>query len=318
VSEALIVEVADIVEEAAGIRSLRLRKLDGTPFTPFEAGAHIDVTGPTGVLRQYSLASDPRDSSSIVIAVKREATSRGGSVAMHDVSIGDRLRIGWPRNLFALAERADRHLLVAGGIGVTPLLSMAYALHARGADFRLVYFARTRDDVAFGDLLQNRAEFHDRVQIHIGVPRTGHKRVLASLAADLTAESHVYTCGPVGFMDQVATLFGSVVGDDHVHVEHFVADAVNTSADRAFRVEVDGRIYDVPAGKSILAVLEENGIDVFKSCEEGVCGSCISGVLEGTPDHRDHCLSAADKAANKEMALCVSRALSEKLVIELY
>lgn len=317
-STALVVEVAEIVEEASGIRSLRLKKLDATPFTPFPAGAHIDVTGPTGVLRQYSLAGDPADPSSLVIAVKLEALSRGGSAALHKVVVGDHLKIGKPRNLLAIAEGADRHLLVAGGIGVTPLLSMAYELHSRGADFELHYFARSRDELAFADLLENRAEFRDRVTLHIGRPHTEHAGILAPMAPAFTADSHVYTCGPDGFMNQVSDVFAGVVGPDHVHIEHFAGEEIDTSHDRAFTVELDtGEAFDVPADRSVLSVLEENGFEVFKSCEQGICGSCVSGLIEGIPDHRDNCLSAADKAGGKEIALCVSRALSDKLVIEL-
>ncbi|MFJ9587984.1 PDR/VanB family oxidoreductase [Streptomyces acidicola] len=318
-SENLLVQVVEVIEETPMIRSLRLAKLDGTPFPTYEAGAHIDVFGPTGVLRQYSLASDPRDPSSVVIAVKREAESRGGSAALHQVAVGDHLKIGKPRNLLALAEDADRHLLVAGGIGVTPLLSMAHELHSRGAGFELHYFARARDEVAFIDLLENRAEFRYRVTLHIGNPRTEHCGIFESLTSSLTAESHVYTCGPVGFMEQVSTVFAPVVGESHIHIEHFTAGEIDTSGNKPFTVELDsGEVFEIPADQSILSVLEDNGIEVFKSCQEGVCGSCISGVLEGTPDHRDSCLSASDKAGGKEIALCVSRSLSEKLVIELY
>jgi ferredoxin-NADP reductase len=313
------VRVSEITDEATHVRSLRLVAADGSPLGPYPAGAHVDVVGPTGVLRQYSLCSPPHDPASLLIAVKREPESRGGSAALHEVQIGDTLEIGTPRNLLALADDADRHFLVAGGIGVTPLLSMAYELHRRGADFALHYFARSRKEAAFADLLEHRAEFRDRVHLHFGVPRGDQPAVLRAHAGGLTSASHVYTCGPDGFMDQVAATLGPSVGVDHVHVEHFVAAEVDISADQAFVVELDtGEEFEVPADRSILSVLEENGIEVFKSCEEGVCGSCVSGVLEGVPDHRDNCLSAADKAANDQMALCVSRTRRARLKIELY
>lgn len=317
-SEGLVVEVAEVAEETPQIRTLRLVRLDGKPFTPFRAGAHIDVTGPTGVLRQYSLASAPGDPASLLIAVKREPGSRGGSAALHEVQVGDKVRIGKPRNLLAIADDADRHVLVAGGIGVTPLLSMAYQLYSSGAEFELHYFARSRSEMAFGGLLE-RIEFKDRVSLHLGVPRTDQPTVLTGLTSSLTSRSHVYTCGPAGFMQQVAEVFGPLVGEAHVHIEHFTGTEVDATGDKAFTVELDtGEAFDVPAGRSILSVLEENGIEVFKSCEEGVCGSCVSGLLEGTPDHRDHCLSAADKAAGNQIALCVSRALTDRIVIELF
>ncbi|MGI5127825.1 PDR/VanB family oxidoreductase [Pseudonocardia sp. CA-107938] len=318
-SATVAVRVSEVVEEAAGIRSLRLVTPDGSPLGPYEAGAHVDVVGPTGVLRQYSLCSPPDDAASLLIAVKKEAGSRGGSAALHEVQVGDTLRIGPPRNLLTVAADADRHLLVAGGIGVTPLLSMAYELHRRGADFALHYFARSRAEAAFADLLEHRADFRDRVHLHYGVPRADQPALLRTHAAGLGPASRVYTCGPDGFMDQVVATLAPVVGADNVHVEHFVAAQVDTSADQPFVVELDtGEEFDVPADRSILSVLEENGIEVFTSCQEGVCGSCVSGVLDGVPDHRDSCLSAADRAAGNQMALCVSRARSPRLVIELY
>lgn len=311
--------VTAVTEEAPGIRALRLQHLDGRPFTPFRAGAHVDVVGPTGALRQYSLASDPHDPSALLIAVKLEPESRGGSAALHQIAVGDRLEIGEPRNLIGVIDGADRHLLVAGGVGVTPLLAMAYDLNRRGEDFHLHYVARSRESAAFVELLESGVDFANRVTFHFGVPRGEQPALFASLLTSLTTDSHVYTCGPDGFMDSVANVARPVVGDDHVHIEHFTAAELDTTGDTPFTVELDtGEVFEIPAEKSVLEVLEENGVEVFKSCTEGICGSCVSGVLKGLPDHRDQCLSAGDKAANREMALCVSRALTERLVIELY
>lgn len=311
------VRIAEIIQETPDIRLLRLAKLDGAPFSAFIAGAHIDVTGPTGTLRQYSLTGDPRDPGSILIAVKREAESRGGSAALHEVEVGDLLRIGVPRNLLTIAEGADQHVLVAGGIGVTPLLAMAYELSATDEDFQLHYFVRSREQAAFVDLLENRVAFGDRVHLHVGVPRSEQPAVYAEIAAGLTPASHVYTCGPQPFMDAVSAAVVGVVGADRVHIEHFVADEIDTTGDTGFVVELDtGEVFDVPADSSILDVLEQNGIEVFKSCEEGICGSCVSGLLEGVVDHRDQCLTSTDRA--NQIAVCVSRAISDRLVIELY
>ncbi|CAB4920617.1 MAG: 2Fe-2S iron-sulfur cluster binding domain-containing protein [Actinobacteria bacterium] len=311
--------VTEVAAASSSVVTLRLVAGTGQPLGPYEAGAHIDVTGPTGVLRQYSLCSPPEDQGSLLIAVKLEPASRGGSAALHTVAVGDEVTIGAPRNLIALAPGADRHLLVAGGIGVTPLLSMAYELSRRGDDYTLVYLARSREEAAFVDLLETDPRFAGRVQVHLGLPRAEVPAVLASAAAVLTPASHVYTCGPQGFMDAVTAALTPVVGADQVHVEHFVAAQTDTSGDTAFTVALDtGEEFEVPAGRSILSVLTDNGIDVFKSCEEGICGSCVSGVLEGVPEHRDQCLSAADKATGDQMALCVSRTRGERLVIELY
>ncbi|MFQ6225726.1 PDR/VanB family oxidoreductase [Nocardia sp. NPDC002869] len=312
------VVVAEIVTETPSIRSLRLVREDGAPLGPYRAGAHIDVTGPTGVLRQYSLCGPPAETTSLTIAVKREPESRGGSAALHELREGDIVEIGEPRNILTVVPDADRHVLIAAGIGITPLLSMVYELHSLGAEFTLVYFGRSRAETAFLDLLENRAEFRDRVRLHIGCTRAEQRTALTAVAAGLTPDSAVYTCGPAGFMETVAELMIPVVGIANVHIEHFEAAAADTSGDTAFTVELDtGESFEIPADRSILSVLEENGIDVFKSCEEGICGSCVSNVLEGEPDHRDNCLSAADKAGGEQMALCVSRSRTPKLVIEL-
>lgn len=313
----IAVRVSEVAQEATGIRSLRLVAADGRSLGPYQAGAHVDVLGPTGVLRQYSLCSPPDDAASLLIAVKREPDSRGGSTALHTVRVGDTLQIGVPRNLLELATDADRHLLVAGGIGVTPLFSMAYALHRRGADFRLLYFARTRGEAAFAEQIEE--AFGDRVCLHLGLAPEEQPAALAAAAAGLTDRSHVYTCGPAPFMDQVGEVLGPVVGAEHVHTESFVATEIDTTGDTAFTVELDtGEEFEIPADRSIVSVLDENGIEVFTSCEEGICGSCVSGVLDGIPEHRDSCLSAADRTANDQMALCVSRARTPRLKIELY
>jgi ferredoxin-NADP reductase len=314
----VVVRVAEITEEAEAIRSLRLVHEDERPFTPFEAGAHMDITGPTGVLRQYSLCSPPGDPSSLLVAVKREAQGTG-SVALHEVQVGDRLLIGKPRNLLRIVERADRHLLIAGGIGITPMLAMAYELYSRGADFELHYFARSREEAAFVSFLKERSEFRDFVRFHFGTARQTRLDLLAEIFAAVDEHTHCYTCGPVPFMDQVEKAFSAVGSADNLHIEHFHGTEIDTSADTSFQIELDtGEEFEIPADKSILEVLETNGIDVFKSCEEGICGSCVSGVLEGTPDHRDNCLSKADKESGTQIALCVSRAKSPKLTIELY
>ncbi|WP_040167368.1 PDR/VanB family oxidoreductase [Microbacterium gorillae] len=316
----LPVRVTEVIEETPQIRTLRLVRDDGLPFQKrWEAGAHVDVTGPTGVLSQYSLCSAPDDPSALLIAVKRENGPRGGSVALHGVAVGDRLLIGKPRNLLGVAADADRHVLIAGGIGVTPLLAIAYELHSRNADFELHYFARGREEAAFVDFLEERAEFRDSVALHWGVPRAEQPEAFRSILPRVSTRTHVYTCGPDGFMAAVAEVFGPVVGADAVHIEHFEAADVDTSGDTAFEVELDtGESFEIPADQSILAVLEQNGIEVFKSCEEGICGSCVSGLLEGEADHRDNCLTASEKAAGEQIALCVSRAKTPKLLIELY
>lgn len=314
----IIVRIAEIQIETPEIRGLRLERLDGSPFGEWHSGAHIDVTGPTGVLRQYSLAGSPADDSSIWIAVKREG-SGGGSAAIHELQVGDHLKISKPRNMLGIAPGAAKHILIAGGIGLTPLMSMAFELYSRGADFELHYFARSREEMAFDDFLTERVEYREFVTLHVGVPRAERPAVLQQIVAGVPANTDVYVCGPEGFMDQVVAALTPAVGADHIHLEAFTPKVIDTSQDKAFTVELEsGEVFEIPADRSILDVLEEAGCEVFRSCGEGICGSCVSGVLDGVPDHRDNCLSEKVKAGNTEMALCVSRALTDKLVIELY
>ena len=296
------VTVTETVEETGTVKVLRLVRTDGTPLDPYPAGAHIDVTGPTGITRPYSLCGPPGDAGSYTIAVKREEDSRGGSQALHDkVQPGSELTVGAPRHLFGLAPQAREHHLVAAGIGITPLLAMAYELHARGAEFRLHYVARERTRAAFADLIESSA-FADRAVFHFGLGREATAGLLATELAVLPADAHVYTCGPQGFMDQVAAIATRTLSGDH-----------------GFEVELDtGEVYTVPADQTIAEVLEAAGVPLETSCREGICGTCVLRVLGGEPDHRDHCLSAKEKAAGDQIAACVSRAKSPRLVVELW
>lgn len=313
------VRVSDIVEETRRIKSFRLVRLDGRPFDPYEPGSHIDVTGPTGLTRQYSLVSPTHERDSWVIAVKRETESRGGSAALHELRSGQVLQIGQPRSLLAVAEGADRHLLVAAGIGVTPLVNIAHHLARADQNFEFHYYASKREDAAFIDLLQDRSGFGDRVHFHFGLAREDQSAHLEPAMARLTSSSHVYTCGPAGFMSRVESLSVPRVGEDHVHIEHFRASApVEDAAERPFEVELDtGQIFEIPLGVSIVDVLRRNGVDVETACEEGVCGTCVTRVLAGVPDHRDDCLPRTVPAASDQMAICVSRSTTPRLTISM-
>ncbi|MPY57096.1 PDR/VanB family oxidoreductase [Streptomyces spongiae] len=314
------VTVTETVQETDTIRVLRLVRSDGEALPTYPAGAHVDVTGPTGVTRPYSLCGPPEDTGAYTIAVKREENSRGGSQALHDkAAVGTELTIGAPRRLFGLAPDAARHHLVAAGIGITPLLAMAYELHALDAEFRLHYVARDRAGAAFADLLEHSA-FAGRVDFHFGLGREATARALAATLATSGEGAHVYTCGPQGFMDQVTTLAARTVPEDRVHRELFQAgDLPDAGAATAFEVELDtGEVYTVPPDKTIAEVLEAGGVPLDTSCREGICGTCVLRVLDGEPDHRDHCLSAKEKAAGDQIAACVSRAKSPRLVVELW
>jgi ferredoxin-NADP reductase len=308
------VRVAEIVDETPTIRSFRLVRCDGGPLAPYSAGAHIDVTGPTGTTRQYSLCGPAAETGSYLIAVKREEPSRGGSAALHErVAVGDELTVGEPRSLVGLAPDAARHLLLAAGIGITPLLSMAHQVHAAGGVFRLHYFARSREQAAFVPLLE-RSGFAERVRFHFGVARAEQAARLDAILIGLDEGTHVYTCGPEGFMQRVA----ESVPEDRLHIEHFQALEPADEPGAEFELEIDtGEVFTVPAHRSILDVLEENGFAVDTSCREGICGTCVLPVLDGEPDHRDNCLTKKEKAAGDQIAVCVSRARGPRLVVEL-
>ncbi|MGW1787123.1 PDR/VanB family oxidoreductase [Streptomyces sp. NPDC002143] len=312
------VTVTDTVDETDTIKVLRLVRTDGAPLAPYAAGAHIDVTGPTGITRPYSLCGPPEDTGAYTIAVKREADSRGGSQALYDKTApGTELTIGTPRQLFGLAPDAVEHHLVAAGIGITPLLAMAYELHSRSAEFTLHYVARSRAEAAFAGLL-TRSGFTDRVVCHFGLGRDAAGEALTAQLTGLPTGAHVYTCGPQSFMDCVTALAAHSLPEEQIHSELFQAGEPS-DAGEAFEVELDtGEVYAVPPGKSIAEVLEENGVPLETSCREGICGTCVLRVIEGEPDHRDHCLSAKEKAAGDQIAACVSRAKSSRLVVELW
>ncbi|MBB4864058.1 vanillate O-demethylase ferredoxin subunit [Pseudomonas nitritireducens] len=313
------VRIERIVEEAQDIRSLRLVRCDGQPFDAYEPGAHVDVTGPTGVTRQYSLCSPPDDRAAYLVAIKKEGASRGGSVALHEVQEGMELDIGAPRNLFRLAPEAREHVLFAAGIGVTPLLSMAYRLNAKGESYRLHYFARSAEHAAFIELLAGEA-FAGKVELHYGVEPADLDRVLGECLERAPQQAHVYTCGPAPFMNKVVEIAARSRSEDAIHLEHFQADpAANPAPAGSFEVELasSGVVLHVPADSTLVDVLQAHGCDIDTECREGICGTCIVEVLEGEPEHRDNCLSNKEKAANKQICACVSRARSARLVLDL-
>ena len=316
----LSVRVASIRREAEEILSFELVARDGQPLPPYTPGSHIDVHLAPGVTRQYSLCDAPGARERYLIAVKREPNSRGGSRAMHDdVREGQTLQIGAPRNNFALAAAASHHLLVAGGIGVTPLLGMAQHLKTLGASFELQYFTRSIEHAAFHDVLSG-PEFRGKVAFHYALDPERVRAYLRKLLWRRREDAHLYLCGPRPFMDLVETTAAPTWPPEAVHLEYFTADPSALSGQRdAFEIVVasTGATYTVPAEKSIVQVLGEQGTDVPVSCEQGVCGTCLTGVLEGEPDHRDVFLTDEEKRACDRMLLCVSRARSPRITLDL-
>jgi len=316
----LTVTVRAVRDEALDVRSFELVAAEGGALPPFTPGSHIDVEVAPGIVRQYSLCNDPRETDRYLIAVKREPASRGGSAGMHErVRAGDRLTIGEPRNNFALAADASHHLLIAGGIGITPLLAMAQHLLATGASFQLVYFSRSIAHTAFRDVL-SAPEYRGRVTFHYALEPEQVRAYLRKLLWEHSPGAHLYLCGPRPFMDLVETTAAPTWAPSSVHLEYFAADpAALAGPSEGFIVKLarHGGEFNVPEGRTIIEVLAENGIDVDTSCEQGVCGTCITGVLEGEPDHRDVFLTDEEKRAGDRMTICVSRAKSARLVLDL-
>ncbi|MBO1111352.1 PDR/VanB family oxidoreductase [Bordetella petrii] len=320
-ANSLTVRVARKSAETAEICSFELSAPDGGELPPFTAGAHIDVHLPGGITRQYSLCNEPSERGRYRIAVLREPASRGGSRAMHDdVREGDLLQIGMPRNLFALEESAARHILMAGGIGITPLWCMAQRLAAIGADFELHYCARSLGRMAFHEPLRQ-AAYADRVQLHLDDGAPAQKLDLAA-ACTPAAGTHLYVCGPKGFMDAVLDAARARGWpQDRLHHEFFAADPAPAGGDGdgefSVKLASSGQIVKVPAGCSVTHALAEAGIDVPVACEQGICGTCLTRVLEGQPDHRDLFLSPEEQAGNTQFTPCCSRAKTPLLVLDL-
>ncbi|MDR5762916.1 PDR/VanB family oxidoreductase [Caballeronia sp. LZ035] len=316
----MTVRVARRTAEADDIVSFELASLDGRDLPAFDAGAHIDVHLPTGLVRQYSILSAPYEPSRYQIAVLREAESRGGSAGMHDaVREGDELRVSVPRNHFALASGAAKHVLLAGGIGLTPLLCMAQHLDRDGEAFELHYCARSRARAAFLERLAN-APWAPRVQLHFDDEAEQQRLHLDTLLKDATPDTHLYVCGPQGFMNAVLDAARANAWPEHrLHYEFFAAPAVDTSCDGAFEVCLarSNKLVPIPADRTVTQALADAGVDIPVSCEQGICGTCITRVIDGEPEHRDLFLSPEEQARNDRFLPCCSRSKTSRLVLDL-
>ena len=318
-SSTIAVRVARKSTEALDICSLELVALDGSALPAFSAGSHIDVQLPGGITRQYSLCNNG-ESHRYVVSVLRDPASRGGSQAVHDqVQEGDQITISAPRNHFALAHDAKQHLLLAGGIGVTPILCMAERLAVTGGDFHMHYCTRSKERTAFLQHITDAAHA-DRVAFHFDDGDATQKLNLATTLATPRDGVHLYVCGPKGFMDAVlATARAQGWPEAQLHYEFFAGAVVASADDASFEVQLasSGKVVRVPLGKTVVKALEEAGVEVQVSCEQGVCGTCLTRVLEGIPDHKDMYLTPEEQAANDQFLPCCSRAKSARLVLDL-
>lgn len=316
----LDVTVARRVTEADGIESFVLLPAPGSSLLPFTAGAHVDVHLGSGLVRQYSLSNDPVERHRYVIAVLKEQNGRGGSVEVHEtLAEGKALRISAPRNNFPLDMSAARYVLVAGGIGITPILSMAHALNRAGKDFELHYCARSEGRAAFADALRH-MPFSQSVKLHFddAAPETRfHPARDVGAPAD---GKQLYVCGPSGFMDFVVESAGELGWEkSRLHLERFQAPTNLVVEGAAFTVLAakSGVSVEVGEGQSIADALLDAGVEVPLSCEQGICGTCLIPVLEGLPDHRDAFQTDAEKATNANITVCCSRALSKSLKLDI-
>ena len=313
---ALRVTIARKWLTAEGIVAFELRPLTGL-LPSFQPGAHLDVHLPNGLIRQYSLINAPGESGSYVIGVKREASSRGGSQLLHDtVREGDVLAISEPRNNFPLRRDARRTIFIAGGIGITPLLAMAQTLEHAALDYELNYLAENRERLAFPERL---ALLGDRVKTHLGLSPEAAQGLMRGLLSGYRPHVQVYICGPGPMLDAARRIAAEQGWPENaVHFEYFKNTRV-IEASTTFEVALARSCVtvSVPAGKSILEVIRENGIEIASSCEQGACGTCVATLLEGEPFHQDVYLSEGEKLSGTKILTCVSRAKSARLVLDL-
>jgi vanillate O-demethylase ferredoxin subunit len=316
----LSVRVAARRDEAEGIVSFELVSVTNEALPAFSAGAHIDVEVAPGVVRQYSLCNNPHDRERYEIGVLRDPNSRGGSIALHQFQEGECLRISAPRNHFELHAGAERSLLFAGGIGVTPILCMAERLAAIGADFRMFYGARSLARCAFRNRILKNA-FADRVSFHFDDGDASQKLDLAGALGAPTPGTHVYVCGPSGFIHAVQTAAVRLgFSDSQLHREYFAADKEEMFADGGafeLRLASTGVTLSIPGNRTVLDVLREHGVKVPTSCEQGVCGACLTRVLEGIPEHRDFYLTNDERAVGNQFLPCCSRSKTPVLIVDL-
>lgn len=290
------------------------RPIAGGRLPAGSPGAHIDLHLPNGLTRQYSLTIPDESPQAYVLGIKRDADSRGGSKFIFDqVKVGHELKISRPRNNFPLNENAAHTVLLAGGIGITPIWAMVQRLVALGRSWELHYSCRSRAEAAFLDALTGRSE----ARLHFDDEHAGAFLDLGAIVTAASSDAHLYCCGPAPMLEAFERAAAGI-SPERRHVEYFTPRET-AKPEGGFIVQLarSGREVVIPPGKSILEALRSAGLTIPSSCEEGICGACETKVLSGIPDHRDSVLTQADRAANKSMMICTSGSKSEKLVLDL-
>lgn len=302
--------------DTADVCVIDLVPLDGGSFPSFSAGSHIDVYLPNGIIRQYSLCNSPDEIHRYQIAVLKEPSSRGGSIAVHDLlQEGQLLEISAPRNHFPLADE-DKVLLLAAGIGITPIIAMAETLSLSGRAFEMHYATRSPERTPFRQRI-TQGPFASRVKFHFS---DSTRLQIDDLLVTPQQNCHLYVCGPKRFIDAVLFRARSIDWpENHLHYELFGAEVNKAEDDERFEIKIasSGQVVTVEKDQSVVQALSSAGIDILISCEQGICGTCVTGVLEGVPDHRDSYLTPEEQAANNQFTPCCSRSKTKQLVIDL-
>lgn len=304
--------VIDRATVADRVAAFTLARADGSALPAWTPGSHVDLNLPGGIIRQYSLCSDPADAAAWRVAVLHEPDGRGGSVAAHrHLQVGAIVHADGPRDNFRFQIGARDVLFIAGGIGITPLLSMVRAADEAGTNWRLLYLGRSREAMSFLDELEG---YGDRVTVHPGLT-LGRIDLPAAIAATGLENPEIFACGPERMLEALA----GCCPPESLHVERFTGDGTGAQdTDTAFIVETsDGTEIEVAADETILAAMTRSGVPALNSCQEGICGTCETVVIEGIPLHRDQVLSDEERASNETMMICVSRCVGKRLVLEL-
>lgn len=307
--------IQDIRDVTPAIRQFTLAPSQSGGLPDYEPGAHIDFDlGDLGT-RSYSLLRFPGDSADVLrVAVQREDDGEGGSRKMHGFAAGDSLSVSQSKNQFAMVQNDAPVLLLAGGIGVTPIIAMATDMTERGKPFELHFAARTRDAMAF--LPEMQPAYGDALSLHFDDETPIDLKAILQEAADGT---EIYVCGPKGMIEAVKSIAQDTGhAPERVHFELFSNAAAHEAGDQPFEVEInDGRVFTIPADKTIIDVLEDEGVDLMYDCQRGDCGICQCDIISGEPDHRDVVLSEDERNSGKVMQICVSRAKSARLVLDI-
>lgn len=311
--EVILSEKSALTDSISRFRLTAVNKSELPKATP---GSHIDVHLPNGLVRQYSLCTE-LNANHYEIAVLNEPQGRGGSAFMHqNLKLGDQLKISEPKNLFPLDSSAKKTLLIAAGVGITPILTMAEHLLHKGADFSLHYCTKSPDQSAYMERIKNSglapfSHLHFSQDCRIN---------LAEVIKEAQDDLHLYVCGPAEFNDAVIDCAASKNWQpSNIHREYFSAAPIDHSQDGSFEIEINssGEILTVPADQSMLNVLEDNGYFIPVACEEGVCGTCLTGLLEGEADHKDVFMASQEHAKMDQITPCCSRAKSARLKLDL-